>query len=149
MSRDLSFLEIKPDDTDFMRSQKTYWRMVMDMPEDERKVFLQEERVKEEQRHLDWMIEQQQVDDEFYRTAIRNAKGNVQDYNMYKDMPDADKLLRNAELWHEIAISTKENRYTIQDTRKQRERVQWEKKKLTQLQTRLNKKPTSEELKHS
>lgn len=149
MSRDLSFLEIKPDDTDFVRSQKTYWPVVMDMPEDERKVFLQEERVKEEQRHLDWMIEQQQVDDEFYRTAIRNAKGNVQDYNMYKDMPDADKLLHNAKLWHEIAISTKENRYTIQDIRKQRERVQWEKKKLTQLQTRLNKKPTSEEPKHS
>lgn len=149
MSRDLSFLEFKPDDSEGMRATKSFWQMAMALPEDERKVFLQEERVREEERYLAWMLEQIKVDDEFYAKAIHSAKGYVQDYNMYKDMPDAEQLLKNAELWHEVAVGTKENRFTIKDIRKQREKVQWEKKKLTQLQTRLNKKPTSEKQNNS
>jgi hypothetical protein len=126
MSKDLSILEYKDSDTPELRSLKSYWQMVMDMPVDERRIFLQEERVKEEEAHLQWMINSNHSDDEFIAMAVQKSKTALIDYEMFK----TDVTLEIAELWAEIARGTKLNRFTIADIRKQRERVQWEKKKL-------------------
>lgn len=128
--RDLSFLKFKDDDSPELRGMKSYWQMVMDMPEPERKVFLQEERVKDEQRHLEWMIECNKTDDQFIELCKHKARSAVLDYNMLKE----ESSLEVAELWMETANNTKEGKHTLQDIRKQRERVQWERRKLKTMQ---------------
>ena len=124
--RDLTFLEHKDSDSPAMRSLKSYWQVVMDMPEPERKVFLQEERIKQEESYLQEMINQNYSDDDFITMAIHKTKSALIDYDIFKDTT----LLEAAELWAAIAQSTKAKRFTIADIRKQRERIQWEKKKL-------------------
>lgn len=127
--KDLSFLTIKDDDSESIRAMKSYWQMVMAMPEPERRYFLQEERVKEEERYLQWMIDCNKDDDADVVEFTHRARAAVIDYEMLHD----ESVLDIAEAWTTLAQSTKANKFTIKDIRKQRERVQWEKKKLSQM----------------
>ena len=129
MAKDLSFLEIKEGDSESIKGMKTYWQMVMALPEPERRYFLQEERVKEEERYLQWMINCNRDDDDSVVEFTHRARSAVLDYEMLHD----ESLLAIAEAWTSLAQSTKANKFTIKDIRKQRERVQWEKKKLNQM----------------
>jgi hypothetical protein len=129
MVKDLSFLTIKDDDSESIKAMKSYWQMVMAMPLPERRYFLQEERVKEEERYLQWMIDCNHNDDVDVEEFTHRARSAVVDYEMLHD----EKVLDIAEAWTTLAQSTKANKFTIKDIRKQRERVQWEKKKLSQM----------------
>ena len=129
MAKDLSFLQIKEGDSESIKGMKTYWQMVMALPEPERRYFLQEERVKEEERYLQWMINCNRDDDDSVVEFTHRARSAVLDYEMLHD----ESVLDIAEAWTTLAQSTKANKFTIKDIRKQRERVQWEKKKLNQM----------------
>jgi hypothetical protein len=139
MSKDLSFLEFKDDDSPSLRDMKSYWQMVMDMPEPERKVFLQAERVKQEEHYLQWMIESNKVDDSWVSMALHRSKQAVADYELYKD----EAVLETAELWVQIAQDTKEHKFTLTDIRKQRELIWQEKRKLKTMQQNAEQSPSS------
>ena len=129
-NRDLSFLEPREGDTEELQGQKTYWKLVMDMPKPERMVFLQDEKVKEEEDWLDWMITSNKNDDIIIENYANTARELIQDHEMY----ELDTLDR-AEQYMDIVRSTKELRYSIADIRKQREKIQWERRILTELNT--------------
>lgn len=129
--RDLSFLEIKPDDDAHIRAMKSELQFVMAMEPGERKLFYQEQRVDEEERYLHWMIQSNKTDDEFIATATSKAKALMQNIQMYGH---EDSWLEQAELWTEIAHGTKANKFTLKDIRKQRERIWEQKRKLKTMQ---------------
>lgn len=135
MARDLTFLTIKDEDSEQVRAMKSYWQMVMAMPADDRQYFLQEEKVKEEETYLQWMISCNRRDDNAMTEFTHRARSAVSDYEMLNE----ESLLDKAEAWTTLVSSTKANKFTIKDIRKQRERVQWQKKKLKQMT-----KPSSE-----
>ena len=124
--RDISFLNIKPEDSEHIKSLKSHWSMVMGKPLDERLRFLQEERIGEEEQYLEWMIDSNKGDDEAIVALTNEARSIISSYEMLQE----ESLLNRAELVAEFARSIKDNKFTIRDIRRQRERVQWEKKKL-------------------
>lgn len=109
--------------------------ILMALPKGERQYFIQQERVTEAENYLEWMINQRQQDADFVKQAVQKAQQAVNNYELYNDIT----ALQHAELWSEIAQGTTNNMFTIANVRKQRERVQWEKRKLKQM-----KKPSSE-----
>lgn len=129
MSRDLSFLEPAEDDDEHIRALKAQMQIEMAMPELERKHFIQEQRVAEEQYRLDWMVHSNKQDDDRVQWFSHMAREYVTRYEEDED----DKHLVAAEQYTEMAKLTKEMRFTIGDIRKQRERVQWQRRKLNQM----------------
>ena len=126
MSKDLTFLEHTDNDSNNMRDMKSYWKMVMAMPEPERKVFFQQERVHDEEHHLELMVESNKLDEEYISEVTRRAQTAVADYELHHD----ESLLTEAELWADMALHVRQTRYTIANIRKQREIIQCQKKKL-------------------
>ena len=131
---DLSFLEFADTDTDEMRAEKAHWQLVMDMPEDERAYFLQEERVTEEQQTLAQMVHSNKECDEMVAWYRQAAAKRLWAYSQY----GGDDNLEAAELYTAAAKNIRRDKYTIAAIRKQRERIWQERKKL-----RAMTKPTS------
>jgi hypothetical protein len=129
VSRDLSFLEVKPTDSSELRAMKSYWQVAMAMPEAERKVFLQQEVVASEEKWLQRMIDSNRSDDDMIAYFSSQAYKYVKEYESSKD----EMHIELAEAYTETAQSVADNKYKISQIRKQRERVQWEKTKLNQM----------------
>lgn len=109
--------------------------ILMALPKGERQYFIQKQRVTDAENYLEWMINQRQQDADFVKQAVQKAQQALNNYELYNDITS----LQHAELWSEIAQGTTNNMFTIANIRKQRERVQWEKRQLNQMR-----KPNSE-----
>lgn len=131
-------VEYKDTDTDELRALKSWAQMYLSLPEDERRVYLQEERVADEEQYLSQMIESNRESDDLIRYATRKARSLVLDYEELNDKP----MLEHAEQLAEFAELVKADKYTIGDIRKQRERIQWQKMKLASLRNQLRGKRT-------
>ena len=123
------FLEIKDDDDEHIKSMKTELLMVMDMSPEEKAIFYQEKRVAEEEHRLQYILDDMQHDDNFIRYCSQKAKMYVEFYEETSE----DNYLETAEQWADTAKLSKQHRYNISDIRKQREVIQWQKKKLNQM----------------
>lgn len=128
VTQDLSFLEFKESDDDWLRAQKAFFQMAYTLPEDERRAYFEEAWVKEEESRLQWMIDSNKRDDELVEWLTSRARYYVE---LYGDSGD-DKHLEAAEDYADMARLTKESRYSIGDIRKQRERIQWQRRRLNQ-----------------
>ena len=125
----MASFDFKDTDDDWLRAQKAFWQLALAMPEPEQSIFLQEEWVKEEEQRLEWMLDCRKRDTRLLEDITARATEHVQQYEKTSD----EKHLTAAEEWVGIARSIKETRFTIGDIRKQRERIQWERTKLTKL----------------
>ena len=128
-------LEIQPEDSDDIKGLKTYMQMVYDLTPEERVIFYQEERVTQEEHRLQYMIEENQRDEAFAQRFIRDAELYMDNYTTLGEPGEetSEGWLQTAELCAEIAKGTRANRYTMGDIRKQREKVQWERRKLNKM----------------
>lgn len=97
----------------------------------ERKLFFAQERVESEEYWLQFMIDTNKQYDIYSTDYINLAKQKMSDY----ELTGEDTDLELAEQYAELAKSNREIKYSIADIRKQRERVQWAKKKLNQIKT--------------
>lgn len=95
--------------------------MLEDMDLQERQVFLQESHIQQQEAELQSMVDQNKQDLALAAEFSQQAKVFVE---------GDESELAQAELCAELATLTKRKRYSIGDIRKQRETVQWEKKKL-------------------
>lgn len=91
-----------------------------------------EYRLEEEQRWLEFMIDSNRRDDETAAMCVQEARDAVWLYQQDSD----ESHLVTAEAFEELARNLKENKYTIGDIRKQREKIQCQKKELTSEQER-------------
>lgn len=98
----------------------------------DRRLSLHQLWVNEEESYLRWMINSNKRDDEMVADLTRRAKQLVTDYHTYGD----EASLQKAEVYTELAASFKQNRFTIQNIRQQRERVQWVRNRLKVMQRR-------------
>lgn len=133
------FLQIKEDDDAHIRAMKSELLLVMDMSKEDRAIYWQEDRVREEEHRLQWMIDQNKSDDEFIAWCVAKAKQYVNDYETFGE---EEKWIKPAEEYTELAKAYKQNKYSIAEIRKQRERIQWEKRKLNQIRKQSSKPST-------
>ena len=103
--------------------------------ETEQALFIQNQCVAEEERRLQWMIEQTREDDKLICEWTAKAKKLIQDYQAFGKR---ESWLVAAEQYAELAHSLKSAKHTIKEVREQRERVQWERKKLNQMKDELS-----------
>lgn len=123
------FLEISEDDDESIRSMKTELLLVMDMTPEEKAIFFQEQRVADEEHRLQYILDDMQRDDNFIHYCTKKAKEYLEHYEESSD----DKYLETAEQWAELAKLSKQHRQSVSDIRKQREVIQWQRKKLNQM----------------
>lgn len=102
---------------------------LMELPIDEARLVVQQEKLECEQNYLDWMIGSNRLDAEFVEYCYAKAKQSLADYNLLEH----EKLMTEAEEWSELAKGTKDGRFSIGEVREQRKRVAWEINRLNSL----------------
>jgi len=90
------------------------------MTPQERSLHFQEQKLQMEQDWLDFMVRDMKEADEQVAFFTRKAKQAYSDYDLYDD----ESRLMVAEQYVELATTTKEQRYKLNEVREQRERVQ-------------------------
>lgn len=126
---DNQYLEIRDDDKPHIIALKTRWQYLMSLTKEQRQYELQLDKIREEERHLNWMIETNKDSDNLILECTNRARQAIANYELYDDKDSLD----SADSWTQVAQGLKGTRFTIADIRKQRERVQWERKKLNQM----------------
>lgn len=104
---------------------------IYSMTHDQRMVFWQKEKVREEEQRLQELKESAETSDYLIREVTERARVAAEQ----DDFDEAEKML-------EYARSFKKHRVTVKDIRKQREKIQWERRRLTQLKSKLSKADT-------
>jgi hypothetical protein len=115
----------------------SFWEIIMAQPEAERHLFLQEHWLSQEDRHLNALIAYNQVDEENIAWFRKMAEFYVHKYRATKE----DSDIEAAEQYMELIKLTKQSKYPLADIRKQRERVQWERRKLAKMKSELPTEP--------
>jgi hypothetical protein len=93
------------------------------------KLDLWREALHSEELWLEELIESMQETDEEVREFTHKAKLAMLNYEELGD----EVSLGHAEAYAKLALATKERRVTLTEVRKQRERVQWYRRKVNQL----------------
>lgn len=106
---------------------------LMSLPDDERRVLLLEQWVKEAEVELEQMIESNKRDDDDIAFMRKQVKLAAVEY-----VNDGDEaMFRKSKDYSELIVLMRRSRYTIGEIRKQRERVQWRRKQLDKMK-RMN-----------
>lgn len=129
VSKDLSFLVIREDDSDSIIALKTKWQLLVSLPKPQRLYQLQLDKIREEESYLKQLISWNKEDSQQIKHFTNLARQAVADFQLYKDV----KYLEYADSCLEVAKSLKKERYSVAEIRLQRERVQWEKQKLKEM----------------
>ena len=101
-------------------SSSAYLQLLLDMPEEERRLYLLEELANDAEQYLKQMVNSNYDDDDLVQQFVQSA---------LSVLDDNQEL---AELYTKAAQLTKSSRFTIADIRKQREKIQWQKRQLAE-----------------
>lgn len=99
----------------------TELEFLMDMDEEQRRQFLRDTHIEEEEIYLRTLMERMKYDDAYINSLTRDAKQGYDDYTEFGRV----EYLEYAEQQLKLAQLLKEDKCTIGDIREQRERIQW------------------------